>query len=60
MSDLQKLKNELVKDELFRKEYEAIQPEMEKTRALLDARIETGDAQAEEHRSIHKKNCTQK
>ena len=47
MSDLQNLKKELMKDELFRKEYEAIQPEMEITRALLDARIAAGYTQTE-------------
>ena len=42
MSDLQELTNELMQDPEFRKEYEAIQPEMDITRAILDARIQTG------------------
>ncbi len=42
MSDLQKLKNELLQDEEFRREYEALQPEMDITRALFDARIQAG------------------
>lgn len=47
MSDLQHLKEELMRDDEFRKEYEAIQPEMDITRALLDARIRTGLTQME-------------
>lgn len=47
MSDLQHLKDELMKDDEFRKEYEAIQPEMDITRALLDARIRAGLTQME-------------
>ena len=42
MSDLQKLKNELLQDEEFKREYEALQPEMDITRALLDARMQAG------------------
>ena len=42
MSDLQELTNELMQDPEFRKEYEAIQPEMDITRAILDARIQAG------------------
>ena len=42
MSDLQVLKDELMKDPDFKKEYEAIQPEMDITRAILDARIQAG------------------
>lgn len=47
MSDLQNLKEELMRDDEFRKEYEAIQPEMDITRALLDARIRAGLTQME-------------
>ena len=47
MSDLQHLKEGLMRDDEFRKEYEAIQPEMDITRALLDARIRTGLTQME-------------
>ena len=47
MSDLQELKKELMEDPEFRKEYEAIQPEMEITRALLEARIRSGMTQTE-------------
>ena len=39
MSDLEKLTEELMEDSEFRKEYEAIQPEMEIKRKLLDAHI---------------------
>ena len=42
MSDLQELTSELMKDEEFRKEYEALQPEMDITRAIMDARIRAG------------------
>ena len=42
MSDLQELKNELMKDSEFKKEYESLQPEMDITRAILDARIQAG------------------
>ena len=42
MSDLQELKNELMKDPEFKKEYESLQPEMDITRAILDARIQAG------------------
>ena len=47
MSDLQKLKNELMQDPEFKKEYEALQPEMEITRAIMDARIKAGMTQME-------------
>ena len=47
MSDLQKLKNELMADPEFRKEYEALQPEMNIKRAILDARIQAGLTQAQ-------------
>ena len=47
MSDLQELKNELMMDEAFRSEYEALQPEMDITRALMDARIQAGLTQKE-------------
>lgn len=47
MSDLQELTNELMLDPEFKKEYEAIQPEMDITRAILDARIKAGLTQIE-------------
>lgn len=47
MSDLQELTNELMKDPEFVKEYEAIQPEVNITRAILDARINAGMTQVE-------------
>ena len=47
MSDLQELTNELMQDEEFRREYEALQPEMYITRALLDARIQAGLTQSQ-------------
>ena len=47
MSDLQELKNELMQDEEFKKEYEALQPEMDITRALMDARINANMTQEE-------------
>ncbi|MBQ9251417.1 MAG: hypothetical protein IJ188_05835 [Clostridia bacterium] len=45
MSDLQELTNELIQDEDFKEEYEALQPEMDITRAILDARIKAGITQ---------------
>ena len=42
MSDLQDLTNELMQDPEFKKEYEALQPEMDITRAILNARIQAG------------------
>ena len=47
MSDLQELTNELMQDPEFKKEYEAIQPEMDITRAILDARIQAGLTQSQ-------------
>jgi predicted transcriptional regulator len=47
MSDLQELTEELMLDPEFRREYESIQPEMDITRALLDARIRAGMTQVE-------------
>ncbi|HCA21119.1 MAG TPA: transcriptional regulator [Lachnospiraceae bacterium] len=47
MSDLQELTDELMKDPEFRKEYEAIQPELEIKRAILEARIRSGLTQNE-------------
>ena len=47
MSDLQDLKNELMQDDDFRREYEALQPEMDITRALFDARIQSGLTQSQ-------------
>ena len=47
MSDLKQLTEELMKDPEFKKEYEALQPEMDITRAILDARINAGLTQME-------------
>jgi transcriptional regulator with XRE-family HTH domain len=47
MSDLQELTNELMQDPEFAKEYGAIQPEVNITRAILDARINAGMTQVE-------------
>lgn len=47
MTSLNDFRNELMKDPSFRKEYEALQPEMEITRAILDARIQAGLTQME-------------
>ena len=47
MSDLQKLTDELMQDPDFKKEYDALQPEMNITRAILDARIRAGMTQME-------------
>ena len=47
MSDLQELTDELMQDPDFRKEYDALQPEMNITRAILDARIKAGMTQME-------------
>lgn len=47
MSDLQELTNELIQDPEFKKEYEALQPEMDITRVILDARIRAGMTQIE-------------
>ena len=47
MSDLQKLAEELMQDAEFRKEYETLQPEMDITRALLDARVQAGLTQSQ-------------
>lgn len=47
MSDLQDLTNELMQNDDFRREYEALQPEMDIKRAILDARIKTGLTQME-------------
>ena len=47
MSDLQELTNELMQDEEFRKEYEAIQPELDITRAIINARIRAGMTQTQ-------------
>ena len=47
MSDLQELTNELMQDPDFKKEYEALQPEMNIKRAILDARIRAGMTQME-------------
>ena len=42
MSDLEELTNELMQDPGFKKEYESLQPEMDITRAILNARIQAG------------------
>lgn len=47
MSDLQELTNELMQDEAFRREYESIQPELNITRAIMDARIRAGLTQTQ-------------
>ena len=47
MSDLQDLTNELMQDNDFRREYEALQPEMDIKRAILEARIKSGMTQVE-------------
>lgn len=47
MSDLQELTNELMKDQEFKKEYELIQPEIDITRAILEARIQAGLTQTQ-------------
>lgn len=47
MSDLQELTNELMQDEIFRHEYEAIRPELDITRAIMDARIRAGMTQTQ-------------
>lgn len=47
MSDLQELTDELMQDPDFKKEYEALQPEMDLKRAILDARIRAGMTQIE-------------
>lgn len=47
MSDLQDLTNELMQDDEFRKEYEALQPERDITMTILKARKEAGLTQAE-------------
>ena len=46
-SDLQELTDELMQDPDFKKEYEALQPEMDIKRAILDARIRAGMTQME-------------
>ena len=47
MSDLQELTEELMQDNEFRIEYEALQPEMDIKRAMMDARIRAGLTQME-------------
>ena len=47
MSDLQELTNELMQDPEFVKEYETIQPEVNITRAIMDARLKAGMTQME-------------
>ena len=47
MRDLQELTEELMQDPEFKKEYDALQPEMDITRAILDARIRAGLTQTQ-------------
>ena len=47
MSDLQDLTRELMRDDEFRDEYDALQPQMDITRAILDARLRSGLTQSE-------------
>ena len=47
MSDLQELTEELMREKEFRKEYDALQPEMDIMRAMMDARIRAGLTQTE-------------
>ena len=47
MSDLQKLKDELMQDPEFAEEYEALQPDRDIMKALLDARIRAGLTQTQ-------------
>ena len=47
MSDLQELTKELMRDKEFSSEYEALQPEMDITRAMIEARIQAGLTQTE-------------
>ena len=47
MSDLEELTKELMRDEELRREYEAIQPELNITRAIFDARIRSGMTQTQ-------------
>lgn len=55
MKTLSEYKSEQMKDPVFRKEYEAIQPEMEVIRAIVDARILRNMTQKElaERTGIH-------
>ncbi len=47
MSDLKELTDELMREEDFRREYDALQPEMDIKRAMMDARIRAGLTQTE-------------
>ena len=47
MKTLQQLKEEQMKDPVFAKEYEAIQPEMDVIRAIVDARTSQNMTQKE-------------
>ena len=47
VSDLQDLMRELMRDDEFRDEYDALQPQMDITRAILDARLRSGLTQSE-------------
>ena len=47
MSDLKELTSELMRDSEFREEYEALQPEINIMRAMMEARIEAGMTQME-------------
>ena len=55
MTTYRELKDELLQDPKFRKEYEAIQPEMDIIRAMVDARISQNLTQKElaERTGIH-------
>lgn len=47
MSDLQDLTKELMQDPEFKREYEAVQSDIDITRAILDARINAGMTQVQ-------------
>lgn len=47
MDDLQRHKARLLQNETFRREYEALQPEVEVIRALINARLEQNLTQAQ-------------
>ena len=49
MSDLQKLKDELMKNPEFRKEYEALKPEMDVIRASIESSHKSLEERAEEY-----------
>lgn len=47
MANYQDLKRKYMSDPEFRKEYEAIQPEMDAVRAIIDARVRQDRMQAQ-------------